>query len=214
MLSVGEGAKAWLMWLLWSLTLIAVAGVSYIIKPDLHWDSTAVFAVMMGFMLSVLGVNWTLSKNSLPFAEVAILAIVFILGIVPRVLDGYDVSGAMVHRKPFCGPDEPLQAHAVWHVLSAIALALTYDLLQKARPVYESSPATILLSQGRELSDLLGAPTRQQGVAAIMLKFILAVASVLLLFVGLYNGTALGVIGAVIALLFSLGLWLWPLVAK
>jgi uncharacterized membrane protein YhaH (DUF805 family) len=49
--------RPWLMWLLWSLTLIALATVSYIIKPRLHWDSTAVFAVMMGFLVAVLGVN-------------------------------------------------------------------------------------------------------------------------------------------------------------
>jgi hypothetical protein len=149
-----------------------------------------------------------------PLAEFVILGIVFILGILPRLLDGYgltDTTPQTVFRKAFCGPDDPLQAHAVWHFMSAIALALTYDLLEKARPVYESSPATILLPQGPELRDLLAAPTREQGVAPIVVKFVVTAASVLLLFLALYNRSVLGGIGSGVALLLPVWLWLWPL---
>ena len=221
--STRERPKLWMVWLLWGLTLIAWAAVSYIIKPRLHWDSTWVFVVMMGFIGAVLGVNWSLSKNPLPKAELLILGIVFILGVMPRLLDGYGFTDPTisqpqtVFRKDFCSPKGIVQAHAVWHIMSAFALALTYDLLEKSRPIDESPRATILLPQGRELADQLAQPTLRQSLTPILIKCLLSAVAILMFVVALVSHEhepLVGLVGSAIAMLLSLWLWLWPLGSK
>lgn len=47
-----------------------------------------------------------------------------LIGIAVRVTDGCG--------KPLCYPDSPVQAHAMWHLLGALALLMTYNLLAHA----------------------------------------------------------------------------------
>lgn len=200
------------IWAIWGVTLLVWAVVSYVIKPVMNWDSTIVFATMMCFMLAVLALNWGLSAQRLPLPELTLLLLVFLLGIAPRLLDGYGETEGRVFQKDFCSPDGFLQAHAVWHLLSALALALSYDMIEKSRPVYESSPATVFLPQGPELSDAMARPLLEQGPAALLVRVAVSGASVLLLLLALFNHdhSKAGLLLGLAAVLFAGALWAWP----
>jgi hypothetical protein len=58
--------------------------------------------------------EWTLRSYFWVFAAVGGLSVVC------RLMDG--------DGNPLCSPDAPLQAHAIWHAGSSIALLATYDL--------------------------------------------------------------------------------------
>ena len=216
-LAVGnKDLNAVLMWLLSFLGLVFTAAVAYVIKPVLHWDSTYVFAAMTLMLAAVVGVNWSFSVNRLPGPEIVILGTVFLLGAAPRLLDGYlpDNATLVVLQKDFCSPDGFIQAHAVWHVLSALALALTFDLIEKSRPIYDGTPGTLLFPQSGELSASLAAPLREQSVAALLVKIMLTVAAIVFLILVLANHERNAVAGFTFAGLLcaaTLLLWLWPL---
>lgn len=206
-----EGVRRWVGWVLWAVVLALALAFSYAFKAQFRWDSTMVFAAMMGLMAGVLGVNWSLSRNPIPGPEFVILAIVFLLGIAPRVMDGYHLADedTRVARKVFCSPDGLLSAHACWHVLSAVALALCYDLVEKSRAVYDGAGGTLLLPQSGELSDALRDPATVDP-AALVIKIVLSAASLLLLivYVANYEGFALLLLSALPCVLSAL-LWYW-----
>lgn len=99
-------------------------------------------------------------------------------------------------------------------MLSAIALALSFDLIEKSRPVYDGSPGTLLLPQSGELSDSFGAQLSDQSVAAILIKILLSLAAIVVLILVIANHQRNGALGFAFAILICAGtllLWLWPL---
>jgi hypothetical protein len=115
------------------LLVIAIPLLGYGMKVDFGWDSTWVFAALVGLviiqltfvMASAPKVRW-----SLVFPELLIIGAVFGSGILFRLGDGYHIVEKVVERKFLCFPDSLFfQAHAAWHVIGAAALVLAYDLM-------------------------------------------------------------------------------------
>jgi hypothetical protein len=216
--SVSDTARGWIMWAMWVVTVLVTFAVSYFIKPDLHWDSTYVFAVMMALLIAILGVNWSFSANPIPWPEIFVLGVVFMVGIGLRMLDGYDTEGSqpIVVRKDLCSPNAFFQAHALWHVMSALALILTFDMVEKSRPVCDASPGTVLFPQDGELSRMLGEPTATQPPSAIVVKIVVSTASLLffIVIVANHERSVIGWVTAGLAASLSTLLWLWPLFSK
>lgn len=114
------------------LTVLAIC-----IRAWWVWDSTIVFVVLVA-VLAVLVLSSILASMSLSTQfggtcaschltlELMIIGVIAIVGFTCRLGDGYDNSEGV--RKFLCNPDGAIQAHALWHILSAAALLLTYDL--------------------------------------------------------------------------------------
>lgn len=120
-----------------TLVVAALPLLGYLIKVKSHWDSTSVFCVMVGFLMLQLTFivlsagpddrkGWTLWA---PWGELAVTLLVLAGGAFLRLTDGFDSHGGAVTGKLLCKPHGVLQAHALWHLFSAAALLLTYDLL-------------------------------------------------------------------------------------
>lgn len=189
-------------------------------KSDLHWDSTWIFLSMAGFLAAVLAANWAFAANPVPWPEVIALGTVVLLGGAPRMLDGYgwDDQLHQLFRKDLCNPDGFVQAHALWHMISALALVLTFDLLEKSRRMAdEGSPGTILLPQDNDLSDTLRLPLPSQSPGAIIFNVMLSGASLLLLIVVVANYDRSDLVFLLLAFvpaIASIALWLWPVFHK
>jgi predicted membrane channel-forming protein YqfA (hemolysin III family) len=214
----GDKDVHWLKWTIWIVCALIVAFLSVLMKSSLHWDSTAIFASMAVLLAGALAVNWLFAANPPPWPEFVVLTAVFLFGIAPRLLDGYDWDqpAMQLFRKGFCSPDGFVQAHAMWHVISALALALTYDLLEKSiRGGREGSPGTVLLPPDNALSDALRVPLRKQSPGAIVFNVLFSGAAVLLLVVALANREHSGAVWALgfAPLAAAIALWVWPLLS-
>jgi hypothetical protein len=101
-----------------------------------HFNSTDVFIILIGLLLiQFLFVFTTARSASFPLRwrllgwELALLVGFLIPGFAFRLLDGYDGDPPNVKEKLLCVPTSAFQPHAHWHLLGAVALLLSYDLL-------------------------------------------------------------------------------------
>ncbi|WP_161992635.1 ceramidase domain-containing protein [Aureimonas leprariae] len=121
----------WLGWVVGGLLAVAIPFFGYMIRKPLKWDSDAVFAILAVLlvlqMLMVFVANRPLGGKLV--WELLIIGGALGLGLLFRLSDGYAKGGGSVAEKWMCAPDSPFQPHAWWHVLSAAALLLSYDLL-------------------------------------------------------------------------------------
>jgi hypothetical protein len=131
--------------------LIGIPPLSYLARDKFGWDSDAVFAILAIVLL--LQMTLIITSN-LPVrfwllaGEIGLLVALFGLGLVARLGDGYE-TGASVTRKFLCHPDGLLQAHGQWHLISAAALLILYDVLvQFGHNPPETSDRTVLLPEG------------------------------------------------------------------
>lgn len=219
----GREGLAWLSWIVWAVVWLVCAFLAHLMKTKLGWGSEWVFGTLAGCLAAVLLVNWMLSGLRLPGPEFIALLAVFIMGIVPRLVDGYDVQDPAVKDglhvlviKDFCSPEGPVQAHALWHLMSALALILVYDLLEKSRgDGRDISSSTVLLPQDRRLDDGLRLTLPNQPPLAVLFNVGLTVAALVLLIVFIASfeksGAAFLVMAAVPLACAGI-LWLWPLI--
>lgn len=122
----------------WSATLVAIVApalflgipaLGFLMRNNLGWDSDAVFPMLVLLLLVQLFLLfYTAGPLDTPRMgwEIALVAAAIIPGFVVRLGDGYTGSGA---RHFLCNPDGLVQAHALWHILSALGLLLAYDLV-------------------------------------------------------------------------------------
>jgi len=114
-----------------ALVMIATLAISYLARAKFGWDSTAVFPILI-VLLSLQIVLLAAMAGPIRWGvvgwELALLIVVAVPGFVARLSDGYDDSA---HPKWLCSPTAPIQAHAVWHLLSAGALLIGYDLVSR-----------------------------------------------------------------------------------
>ncbi|MEO8134022.1 MAG: hypothetical protein ABI831_08605 [Betaproteobacteria bacterium] len=148
-------------WWVWVGLVVGLDIFGLAIKRLLHWDSTVVFIVLVGLLAiifaSVVVYSAVNGKIASQFGgyygwlylllELVGVGIVAGFGFMFRLGDGYDVMGKVVTEKFLCHPDSIFQAHAAWHILSAAALLLTYDIFcqfQKGSNVSRYDQTTVL----------------------------------------------------------------------
>jgi len=133
-------------WVLALPLLIAIALLGYLMRASFGWDSTAVFIILIVLLVIQVALVFA-SAPSLDWGtlgwEVAVLGGVFAVAVIPRLADGYSKTGTVISRKLMCSLDSPLQAHAVWHLLSALALLLAYDLMTQFNRDASDWPAVL-----------------------------------------------------------------------
>jgi len=131
-----EKEAPWLKWILAPVFLLGLTFLGYEIKHSFRWNSNAVFGIVTALlviqMFLVLGSAGKLNWRPLA-CELLLIGGVLIAGLVFRLGDGYsqEVEDGPVTRNLLCAPDFPVQPHALWHLLSALALLLSYDLFSK-----------------------------------------------------------------------------------
>lgn len=116
---------------------VGVPILGYLMRDKFGWDSDAVFPILILLLivqLLMLGaaarsINWNVAG-----LELGVLMLAILPGFLFRLLDGYHDNGT---RKALCSPDLAFQAHAYWHLLSAVALLLAYDFVARFQPVGE-----------------------------------------------------------------------------
>ena len=124
------GAPGPFVWFVWGLILLVNTLFSTGMKTMFGFDSEFVFPVLVGLLLAVSAMNivlpdrpggeaWRVSPT-----ELLLVVSAFTIGMLLRVSDG---TG-----HPLCKQDWVLQPHAGWHVMSAIALLLTFELVEKS----------------------------------------------------------------------------------
>ncbi|MEI3853639.1 MULTISPECIES: hypothetical protein [unclassified Ensifer] len=107
----------------------------YLMRAELHWDSDAVFPIMIILLVLQLVVLCASARSldwSVVGLELALIGAAVVPGFAFRLLDGYTKTGG---RRWLCSPDSLFQAHAHWHILSAAALLLAYDLVSRFQPL-------------------------------------------------------------------------------
>lgn len=131
----------------WWLTVTVVLGVvGFWSRTRWDWDSSAVAPLLLANVV-VLGLlvvmvlaeasqkrshNRIYDKRAwLLIVELVVIAGVAAIGFAAKLFDGYAHDGS---RMPLCDPDLFIQAHAVWHIFSAAALVLVYDLMTQFEP--------------------------------------------------------------------------------
>jgi len=130
--------SGWVVWTIWALMLIFIAGFSAAMRIMFHYDSDLVFPVLVGILVGVTTLNLVLPSSpttgafQLSLAEIGLTLSAFVVGIVLRVSDGGKTVDYIFQPKPLCSPEALVQPHAVWHVMSALALLLTFDLIEKS----------------------------------------------------------------------------------
>ncbi|MBR0748776.1 hypothetical protein JQ582_33080 [Bradyrhizobium japonicum] len=111
------------------------------IKQKFHWDSTIVFIIMVGLLIIQFAAMFASAgggKSRLKWVslwwEMTLIAGLITPGFFFRLTDGYSTyltpdgkQAAKTHL--LCSPDLAFQAHAHWHILGAIGLLLSYDLI-------------------------------------------------------------------------------------
>jgi len=131
-----------LSWIWWGTVIIVLGLFGYLIRAKLGWDSDAVFPIFIGNLAASLIVLIANAQRDDPASDVfqakifeplnwwimELVVLVVVAGgaFFVRLCDGYSAPGVL---KPLCSPGSVIQAHAVCHVLSALALLLTYDLI-------------------------------------------------------------------------------------
>jgi hypothetical protein len=125
-----------LTWVVAPVLFVAVPLFGFMIKQSFRWDSDAVFAILAALLIFQLAFLIATAKSLdsiLVGWELTGIGVVFALGLFFRLGDGYTkhITGEMefVQRKLLCHPDALVQPHALWHLLGALALLLSYDLM-------------------------------------------------------------------------------------
>jgi hypothetical protein len=151
--------QSWVVWLAWCAMLLVNALFSGLMRVKFGFDSDLVFPVLVGMLLSVTALNLLLpdagNGNHYSAGELLLVLSAFTIGIVMRVLDGAPHKDGVITEHPLCSPHAVLQAHAMWHVMSGLALLLTYELIERATV---SQPGTALLPEQGSLMTWLGQP--------------------------------------------------------
>jgi hypothetical protein len=105
--------------------------------PVCLFDSTTVFIVVAVLLFGLILRQMFVVQINLP---VVILLLISASSFFFRLTDGYDGKDPKI----LCHADSAFQAHAMWHILSAVALLLVYDLFAwigaDVRILGESSP--------------------------------------------------------------------------
>jgi len=125
------------VWIAVPFLAVGIPILGIFIKAEFGWDSTAVFAFLVVFVIIQLVMilsraNW-IDARRLAW-ELPLIVVLLGLGLLFRLGDGYKgvyVGENLVDatRKFLCEPDGAFQAHAHWHLLGGIALLMAYDLL-------------------------------------------------------------------------------------
>jgi len=174
---------SWALWLTWCGMLLLFGIFSGLMRIEFGFDSDLVFPVLVGMLLSVTALSVLLSDASLgrrwSLGELLLLLSAFTVGIVMRVLDGAPHKGMEITTHPLCSPHAVLQAHATWHVMSGLALLLTYELIERAT---SPQPGTALLPEQGSLMTWLARPGDVLGHTAGALFFNLGFSVVTLFF--------------------------------
>jgi Ceramidase len=91
------------------------------VKPfNTVYMTQAGIATSLGLMLvGVVRARRARPEFRLPFARLALAVVVVAVALACQLNDH--------PGRCFCAPESPVQAHAVWHVLMAAAIAMTYD---------------------------------------------------------------------------------------
>ncbi len=148
-------------WWVWVGLVVILDILGFVIKRWFGWDSTIVFivlVVLMTLLLVCLVVSSAVQgKITAQFGrdygwlylslELLVVSAVAGLGFMFRLGDGYTVKGGNVTEKFLCHPDSFFQAHALWHILSAVALLLAYDLFcqfQQGNNIARPDQTTVL----------------------------------------------------------------------
>lgn len=121
----------WLGWVVCGLLAVAIPFFGYMMRKPLGWDSDAVFAILA--VLLILQMVMVFAANR-PLGGKLVWELLLIggalgLGLLFRLSDGYSKAAGLIAEKWMCSPDSAFQPHAWWHLLSAAALLLSYDLL-------------------------------------------------------------------------------------
>lgn len=126
------GAPGPFVWFVWGLILLVNTLFSVAMKTAFGFDSDFVFPVLVGLLLAIAAMNIVLPERPGPggeawrisLTEFLLVISAFTIGMLLRVSDG---TG-----HPLCKEDWVPQPHAAWHVMSAIALLLTFELVEKS----------------------------------------------------------------------------------
>ena len=139
-------AAAWIVWVLCGVMFVFNTGFGTAMKVMFHFDSAFVFVVMVGPMLALLAMNMIIPNGPggaawrISFVELGLTLSVFAIGIAVRLGDG--------NGHPLCKADGWFQAHAIWHLMSALALLLTFDLIEKSGAGSSGSGPALLPAVG------------------------------------------------------------------
>jgi len=120
-------------WYWWVGMTLLLTFWGYLIRKEMGWDSNAVFPILVGNILVLLLLSLfdamrrgDLNHLECPlWVELGLIGVITGVGFFLRLTDGYNDAA---EPKLMCHPDSIFQAHAWWHILSAAALLLTYDL--------------------------------------------------------------------------------------
>jgi hypothetical protein len=113
------------------VVIVAILGLSYLARDVFGWDSDAVFPiliVLLALQIMLLAAMAGPIEWRVVGWELGLLAVVAIPGFVVRLSDGYTDDA---REKWLCAPGSFPQAHAMWHLLSAAALLIGYDLIAR-----------------------------------------------------------------------------------
>jgi hypothetical protein len=121
-------------WWFWVWVALGFVTLGYLIRKSFDWDSEAVFPILVGALvvLLLLALFDAFARNAFDglacpvWVEIGLVLVVTGIGFFFRLVDGYGDGG---ERKLLCDPDSLFQAHAWWHMISAVAIVLTYDLV-------------------------------------------------------------------------------------
>jgi hypothetical protein len=122
-------------WYWWGVMTLLLTFFGFLIKKATGWDSDAVFPILVGniFVLFLLVTFDALKRDDVkgmfpwPLVwEIGLIVVVTGLGFTFRLTDGYREDTT---QKILCSPGGLFQAHAWWHILSALALLLVYDVV-------------------------------------------------------------------------------------
>src|SRR5262249_16096180 len=120
-------------WIIAPVFLLSIPVLGYLIKDSFHWDSDAVFPILTVLLIMQLALIFASAKSlnwSLLGCEMLPIGLTLGFGLFFRLADGYRTDAlGFVDRMLLCHPDWFFQAHANWHLLSAAALLLSYDLM-------------------------------------------------------------------------------------
>jgi hypothetical protein len=208
---------AWVVWAVAGLMLVVNVAVSAAMRVWWGFDSDLVFPVLVGLLVGVTVLNLILpsTPSSTPWrlsvAEVGLALAAFTVAIVLRVSDGGSAdSHGVFQAKPLCSPEGWLQAHALWHVFSGLALLLTFDLIEKSSVsnIAEDSGPALLPSPG-SVATWLARPGDVLGRRWVALMFNVGLSLVSLVFgvVGLMHLGPMA-LAALVPLIVTIYVWI------
>jgi len=150
--TVGLQNRAKVPWWVWVIVTLVLMALGFVIKRVLGLSSELVFIVLVATTAVFVTVNIVSSAAQGTIAnqfgswlylilELSGLCVITALAVLFQLGDGYQSAGGRVTRDVLCNPNALIQPHALWHVLSAAVLLLTYDLFAQLQQGSNRSPS-------------------------------------------------------------------------